>query len=87
MNKISLKAGVVEGAYYDAKGIIAVALIPSRDALLSRLWEAWQAPMANFARVIDQIAEKKAGRSRSCSGRGVSGTGTGRASVWTGSPA
>ncbi len=56
---ISLKAGVVEGTYYDEKGINAIALIPGRNELLSKLLGSLQSPMANFARVISQIAEKK----------------------------
>ena len=59
-DKISLKAGVIDGSYYDEKGIDAIALIPSREILLGRLLGSWKAPMANFARVIDQIAKKDA---------------------------
>ena len=57
---ISLKAGVIDGSYYDEAGINAMALIPSREVLLSRLLGSLQSPMANFARVIDQIAKKDA---------------------------
>ena len=60
-DKISLKAGVVDGTYYDTKGIQAVALIPSREILLGRLLGSWQSPMANFARVIDQMVKKENG--------------------------
>ncbi len=56
---VSLKAGVVEGEYYDTEGINAIALIPGRDVLLSRLLGSLQSPVANFARVIKQVAEKK----------------------------
>ena len=56
---LELKAGVVEGSYYDATGITAVANIPSRDVLLGRLFGSMQSPIANFARVIKQIAEKE----------------------------
>jgi len=56
---ISLKAGVVEGEYYDEKGINAIALIPGRDELLSKLLGSLQSPITNFARVIKQIAEQK----------------------------
>ena len=56
---LELKAGVIEGTYYDAKGMQAVATIPSRDELLSKLLGSLQSPMANFARVIDQIAQSK----------------------------
>ena len=43
---------------YDAKGIADVAKIPSREELLSRLLGSLQSPVANFARVLNQIAEK-----------------------------
>ena len=57
---LEFKAGVVEGNVYDAKGMEAIASIPSRDVLISRLLGSMQSPMANFARVINQIAEKNA---------------------------
>ena len=53
-----LKAGVVEGEYYDKAGINEIASIPSRDELLSKLLGSLQAPITNFARVVKQIAEK-----------------------------
>ena len=55
---LQLKAGVVEGDYYDTEGIIKIAKIPGRNELLSRLLGSLQSPVANFARVIKQIAEK-----------------------------
>ena len=58
---LSMKAGVVDGVYYDEKGINAVALIPSREVLLSKFLGSIQSTMANFARVIKQIAEKNGG--------------------------
>lgn len=59
-DKLELKAGVVEGTYYDQKGIQVIATIPSREVLLGRLLGSMQSPIANFARVIKQIAEKEA---------------------------
>lgn len=56
---LELKAGVVEGVYYDADGIKAVASIPSREELLSKFLGSIQSPITNFARVIKQIAEKQ----------------------------
>ena len=53
---IKLVAGVVEDKYYD--GIKALADIPAREVLLGRLLGSMQSPIANFARVIKQIAEK-----------------------------
>lgn len=58
-NALSLKAGVVAGEYYDTEGINAIALIPPREVLLSKLLGSLQSPIANFARVIKQVAEKK----------------------------
>lgn len=55
---LEIKAGVVEGDFYDAKGMEAIAAIPSRDVLISRLLGSLQSPITNFARVIKQIAEK-----------------------------
>ncbi len=56
---LELKSGVVEGTYYDAKGINVIATIPSREELLSKFLGSIQSPITNFARVIKQIAEAK----------------------------
>jgi large subunit ribosomal protein L10 len=55
---LEIKAGVVEGNFYDADGMKTISSIPSREVLLSRLLGSMQSPIANFARVIKQIAEK-----------------------------
>ena len=55
---LEVKGGVVEGIQYDAAGIADVAKIPSREELLSKLLGSIQSPIANFARVMNQLAEK-----------------------------
>ena len=55
---LELKGGVVEGTYYDAKAMIAISEIPGREELISRLLGSLQSPIANLARVLNQIAEK-----------------------------
>ena len=60
MPKLELKSGVVDGTYYDEKGIQIIATIPSREVLISKLLGSLQAPITNFARVLKQIAEKTA---------------------------
>lgn len=55
---LEIKAGVVEGNFYDTEGMKSISSIPSREVLLSRLLGSMQSPIANFARVIKQIAEK-----------------------------
>ena len=56
--KLEIKAGVVEGNFYDAEGMKVISAIPSREVLLSKLLGSIQSPITNFARVIKQIAEK-----------------------------
>ena len=56
--KLEIKAGVVEGTYFDAKGMEAISSIPNREVLLGRLLGSMQSPITNFARVLKQIAEK-----------------------------
>lgn len=55
---LEMKGGIVEGTYYDADGMKQIAAIPSREVLISKLLGSMQSPIANFARVIKQIAEK-----------------------------
>ena len=56
--KLEFKGGVVEGVYYDVKGLEKVAQIPSRETLISKLLGSLQSPIAKMARVLKQIAEK-----------------------------
>ena len=54
---LEIKAGVVEGTFYDAEGMKAIASVPSREVLLSKLLGSIQSPITNLARVLNQIAE------------------------------
>ena len=56
---LKMIAGVVEGSYYDEKGVNALASVPSREELLGKLLGSIQSPIANLARVLNQIAESK----------------------------
>jgi len=55
---LEIKCGMVEGTLYDAKAMEAIASIPSREELISKLLGSLQSPITNFARVLKQIAEK-----------------------------
>lgn len=55
---LEIRAGVVEGVIYDAEGMKAIADIPSREELLSKFLGSIKSPITNFARVLNQIAEK-----------------------------
>ena len=57
-SNLEIKAGVVEGTFYDAKGMAAVASVPGREELLSKLLGSLQSPITNFARVLNHIAEQ-----------------------------
>ena len=57
-DKLEIKGGVVEGTVYDATGMAAIASIPARAVLISRLLGSMQSPITNFARVMNQLAEK-----------------------------
>lgn len=57
--KMELKGGVVEGAVYGKEDMQAIANIPSREVLISKFMGSIQSPIANFARVVQQIAEAK----------------------------
>lgn len=58
MPKLEFKAGIVAGEFYDEQMIKVIATIPSKEVLLGKLLGSIQSPIANFARVIKQIAEK-----------------------------
>ena len=49
---LEIKAGVVEGTFYDADGMKAIAAVPSREELLSKVLWSIQSPISNFARVL-----------------------------------
>lgn len=57
--KMEFKGGIIEGEYYDKENIEKIARFPSRDTLISKFMGSIQSPIANFARVVAQIAEQK----------------------------
>ena len=59
MPVLEFKASAIDGEIYDADKTKAIAEIPSREVLLSRLLGSFKSPMASFARVINAIAEEK----------------------------
>ena len=57
--KMAFKAGVVEGVYYDAKGIEAIAAIPGRDELIAKFMGSIQSPVSKLVRTFQAIADAK----------------------------
>jgi large subunit ribosomal protein L10 len=61
MPKLEFKGGVVDNTAYDAEGMKAIADIPPKEELLSKLLGSFKAPMASFARLVNALAEKQGG--------------------------
>lgn len=57
--KMEFKAGVIEGTYFDAEGVKAIASLPSRDELIAKFMGSIQSPVSKFARTLQAIAEAK----------------------------
>ena len=57
--KMELKAGVVEGDYYDKDGINQIADIPSREVLLAKFLGSIQSPVGKFVRTLAAVADAK----------------------------
>gem|GEM_PF-52150 len=75
---LEIKAGVVEGTFYDAEGMKAISAVPSRDELLGKLLGSIQSPITNLARVLKSY--RRAGWRCRCSRRGSTSRGCCRGS-------
>ncbi|CUT17330.1 MULTISPECIES: 50S ribosomal protein L10 [Candidatus Ichthyocystis] len=53
-----VKGGAVSGRYIDCDAVKVLATLPSREELLSRLMGTMQAPISQFARVMNEIPTK-----------------------------
>lgn len=53
-----LKAGSLPHSVMDAEGIKALASLPSREELLSKLLGTMQAPIAQFVRTLNEVPTK-----------------------------
>jgi large subunit ribosomal protein L10 len=58
-DKIVVKAGSFDGKVLNAAEVSALASIPSREELLSKLLYVMQAPLSGFVRGMAALAEKK----------------------------
>jgi large subunit ribosomal protein L10 len=58
-DKLVVKAGAYAGKVLDAKGVQALASIPSKEVLLSQLLGLLQSPVSRIARVLAALAEKR----------------------------
>lgn len=56
--KLVVKAGAMPNYVMDAEGVKALASMPSREELLSKLLGTMQAPIAQFVRTLNEIPTK-----------------------------
>ncbi len=54
-DKFVIKGGALPNQVMDAKGIQALATLPSREELLSKLLGTMQAPIAKFVRTLNEV--------------------------------
>lgn len=57
-DKFVIKAGALPNQVMDASGIKALASLPSREELLSKLLGTMQAPVAQFVRTLNEVPTK-----------------------------
>lgn len=59
--KMELKAGIVDGEFYDKAMVEKLATIPSKEELIAKMLGSMMAPLSGLARVLNAIAENKGG--------------------------
>lgn len=57
-DKLVIKSGALPNSVLDEKGVKALATMPSRDELLSKLLGTMQAPIAQFVRTLNEVPTK-----------------------------
>jgi large subunit ribosomal protein L10 len=57
-DKLVVKAGAMANYVMDANGVKALATMPSREELLSKLLGTMQAPIAQFVRTLNEVPTK-----------------------------
>ncbi|KKU25859.1 50S ribosomal protein L10 [Candidatus Nomurabacteria bacterium RIFCSPLOWO2_02_FULL_42_17] len=58
-DKLSILGGIFEGVFKNSTEMIELALIPSREVLLSRLLYLFNSPMQRLAIAISEVAKTK----------------------------
>lgn len=56
--KLIIKAGSLPNSVLDVNGVKALATMPTRDELLSKLLGTMQAPIATFVRTLNEVPTK-----------------------------
>jgi len=56
--QLVIRAGAMENAVISAKDVTALATMPSREELLAKLLGTMQAPIAQFARTLNEVPSR-----------------------------
>lgn len=56
---LEIKGGIYEGKVFDQTGMAAIAMLPSREIMLSSVLGTILAPLSAFATVVDAIRKQK----------------------------
>ncbi|SFI40538.1 LSU ribosomal protein L10P [Tindallia magadiensis] len=56
---LELKAGIVEGEFFNEEQVKELASIPSREVLVAKLLGSIKSPVANFAYLLQAIVDKQ----------------------------
>ncbi|KAF0193677.1 MAG: 50S ribosomal protein L10 [Bacillota bacterium] len=56
---LEIKGGIYEGKVFDQAGVAAIAVLPSREIMLSSVLGTILAPLSAFATVVDAIRKQK----------------------------
>jgi large subunit ribosomal protein L10 len=58
--ELSIVGGIFDGTYKNAKEMMEIATIPSREVLLSKIAYLLKSPMQRIAIAVNEVAKKKA---------------------------
>ncbi len=58
---VTIKCGVVDGAYIDEKGVAALASTPSREVLIAKIMGSMMSSVSKFVYALEAIRKKQAG--------------------------
>ncbi len=58
-DKMSFKAGIVEGEFYDQAGIMEIAKLPSREELIAKFMGSIKSPVSKLVYLLQAIADQK----------------------------
>ena len=62
LDKMSFKAGIVEGEYYDQDGIMEIAKLPSREELIAKFMGSIKSPVSKLVYLLQGDRRSERGR-------------------------